>query len=224
MRMKVVIQCAARKHPSAGSLQLNGKRILFVAQPHLAPPQYGVAHVRPDDVADGGETWRDRLLRYNVQAENPLGLLPAFRLYANDTFRALAARFGEPNLFILSAGWGLISAGFLTPQYDITFTAQADAWKRRRRGDRYRDFQMLPDDGEPIAFLGGKDYLPPFCALTSSLVGRKTVFFNQARTPDLPDGFAAVRYRTSTRTNWHYECARELIADRVSASAPRASF
>ena len=49
----------------------------------------------------------------------------------------------------------------------------------------------MRDDGEGIVFLGGKDYLPLFCRLTTTLKGRKTVFFNSANRPDLPAGFTA---------------------------------
>ena len=128
------------------------------------------------------------------------------------------SRFGLERLFILSAGWGLIPANFLTPAYDITFTTSADDWKRRRKGDRYEDFRMLPDDDDPILFVGGKDYLSLFGRLTASLRARKVVFFNSRTEPDLPQGFELVRYRTTTRTNWHYECARDLAAGTLQAS------
>ena len=41
-----------------------------------------------------------------------------------DTYRALVKRFGIDKTYILSAGWGLIPASFLTPYYDITFTGE----------------------------------------------------------------------------------------------------
>jgi len=97
-----------------------------------------------------------------------LGLLPPYRLYAHDAYGALADKFDVKNVFILSAGWGLIPATFLTPYYDITFSASADSWKRRRREDPYDDFSLIPDDGEDIVFLGGKDYIPLFCRPTGS--------------------------------------------------------
>jgi hypothetical protein len=126
-------------------------------------------------------------------------------------------KFGVDSVFILSAGWGLIPADFLTPDYDITFTASADPWKRRRKGERYDDFCLLPDEGDEITFLGGKEYLPLFFKLTAPLRADKTVIYNSARPPVLPSGFKAVRYETSTRTNWHYECARDLVAGRLEA-------
>jgi hypothetical protein len=44
-----------------------------------------------------------------------------------------------------------------------------DAYKRRRKADRYRDFRMLADETEhEILFLGGKAYIPLFCTELSS--------------------------------------------------------
>jgi hypothetical protein len=61
------------------------------------------------------------LQEYNaLPGNNPLGLYPAWRLYENRSYEGLVDRFGVDNLYILSAGWGLISAAFLTPNYDIT--------------------------------------------------------------------------------------------------------
>jgi hypothetical protein len=192
--------------------------LLFVAHPEKAPADPDRRYARPDDTSDDGRTWRARLLDYNeTSRSNALNLLPAYQLYAHDVYRALVDKFGATEVFILSAGWGLIPATFLTPLYDITFSAQAESWKRRRKADRYLDFCMMPDDGADVAFLGGKDYLPLFCALTAGFSGRKIVFFNAAHQPELPAGFVPLRYRISTRTNWHYACARDLIAGTVGS-------
>lgn len=80
---------------------------------------------------------------------------------------------------------------------------------------------MLPNDDDPIVFLGGKDYLPFFGTLTASLRAWKVVFFNSRTEPDLPRGFELVRYRTTTRTNWHYECERDLAAGALQGSLAR---
>ncbi|HEY1307270.1 MAG TPA: hypothetical protein VGF24_27130 [Vicinamibacterales bacterium] len=218
--MKIVIQCAARKAPDAGSFTTSdGRRVLFVADPASAPYDRLQLNARPDDLADDGRTWRNRLLAYNNEKNgNRLGLLPAWRLYAHDTYGRLVTKFGEGRVFILSAGWGLIPATFLTPLYDITFTGSADEWKRRRKDDAYEDFVLMPDDGEDTIFLGGKDYQPLFCRLTQSLRGAKTVFFRSDLRPELPSGYKAVRYDTTTRTNWHYECARDLVMGRKATS------
>lgn len=211
--MILVIQCAASKKPDAGHLRTaDGRPVLFVADPPAAPATSSCIYARPDDVSDQGGTWRQLLLSYNERPEqNPLGLLPAWQLYENGVYKQLVARFGLRNVYILSAGWGLIGAGFLTPQYDITFSGSAEAYKRRRKGRGYQDFRMLPNGTQDdVVFFGGKDYLPLFCALTSAVQGRRTVFYNSGVEPAAA-GCHLQRFETATRTNWHYECAKAFL-------------
>ena len=215
--VSVVIQCAAGKNANAGHVMSeNGRRILFVADPACAPARASIVYRRPDDMMSPGRSYRDLLVAYNrdQRAENPFGLLPASALYRNGTYRRLAEKFGGRRLFILSAGWGLVSADFLTPNYDITFSNSArgeNAYKRRSiRDTGYRDFCMIPKDtSDHVVFLGGKGYVPLFCSTTAGIVQR-TVFYNAHMPPDAP-GCALRPYETTTRTNWHYECARALI-------------
>jgi hypothetical protein len=211
--MIVVIQCAARKRNDAGFLRArNGKPVFFVAEPKLAPAREDCIYARPDDVSDQGGRWRDVLARYNENVgANPLGLLAASELYGNDMYRALATKFGMEKTFILSAGWGLIPASFLTPYYDITFSMSAEGWKRRRRTDAYDDLSLIPKDTEgDVLFFGGKDYLPLFTRLTSGIRSTRTVFYSSSTQPNAP-GCRLVRFATTTRTNWHYECAEALL-------------
>lgn len=208
-----VIQCAATKRSDAGMWRaVDGAPVIFVADPGRAPPAGRVRYARPDDRSDSGSTWRDEVRAYNdAPGNNPLNLLPACELYERTIYRELAERAGRKRTYILSAGWGLISASFLTPLYDITFSASADAYKRRGKGDRYADFCMLPESAdEPILFFGGKDYVPLFCRLTRPIKAKKYVFYNSAKRPETP-GCSPFRFETSTRTNWHYECARAFL-------------
>lgn len=217
--MIVVIQCAAKKRDGAGHLRTkDGTPVLFVADPDKAPPKAGYVYARPDDIADDGNSWRDILLGYNRDpGNNRLGLLPAFELYGNDAYRRLADQVGIENLFILSAGWGLINAAFLTPCYDITFRAQVEPYKRRRKTDCYSDLRMVPEETkEPIVFFGGKDYLPLFCELTDSVRSRRTVFYNSATVPQIPGG-SAVRFQATIRTNWHYECVAAFLRGEIGS-------
>ena len=217
--MKIVIQCAASKDPGAGSLtDANGQPVLFVANPALAPPSGTCTYARPDDPAGNGLSWRDVLLEYNKGYErtgaNPLGLLPAYRLYAPSIYRQLVDRFGVSNVFILSAGWGLIRADFLTPKYDITFSTRAERYKRRLKRDRYNDFRVLPHDAsEQIVFFGGKDYVALFCDLSRECQGRRFVVYRSGSPPKAP-GCTLIRYPTAIRTNWHYACARDFMTGR----------
>lgn len=211
--MIVVIQCAASKQVAAGHLLTrDGRRVMFVAQPNLAPSSDSVLFARPDDASDIEGTWRDELMRYNANSsDNFLGLLPAAGLYTHPTYRNLATKIGYGRLFILSAGWGLLPASFLTPNYDITFSIQAEPYKRRRRTDFYSDFSAFTGGEEDqMIFFGGKDYVPLFAKLTEMHAGPKTVFFNSQH-PPLAPGCHLERFITTTRTNWHYECAEDWL-------------
>jgi hypothetical protein len=211
--MIVVIQCAASKKSVAGRMRTSrGTPIFFVADPIAAPSIPGQVYAHPDDASDGGLPWRKVLLRYNeAPGDNPFGLSPAYRLYENGIYERLVDRFGIQNVYILSAGWGLIAASFLTPQYDITFSQSAEGYKRRRKTDRYCDFRMLQDDtADDIVFFGGKDYLPLFCSLTNAVRSPKTAFYNSRSVPQVAS-CTLQRFETTTRTNWHYECANALL-------------
>jgi hypothetical protein len=219
--MIVVIQCAAGKRPERRHLvsTMQGKPVHFVASPEAAPFNPAVLYARPDDLAENGMSWRQILLEYNRDRErNPLDLHPAYWLYENRTYFNLVGKFTVKGVYILSAGWGLIPADFLMPYYDITFSPSADDYKRRKKSDRYQDFRMLPDDTkDDIVFFGGRDYLPLFCSLTSGVRSKRTIFYNSMQRPDVI-GCTLKRFNTTTRTNWHYECANAFIAGEIDAA------
>jgi len=217
--MKIVIQCAAKKDPCAGFLTNgDGKPVLFVANPETAPPSDAYRYACPDDPAKSGKSWRELLIDYNNRAgNNPLNLSPAYKLYSNTTYGQLVHQYGADNVFILSAGWGLIGAEFLTPKYDITFaqTPGDQKYKQRSKRDRYHDLCMLPNDSDDeLVFFGGKGYLPLFCELTRNYQGHRFVFYNSVVQPNTP-GCTLIRYPTSIRTNWHYACAKDFVAGKI---------
>ena len=213
----VVIQCAGTKAPSAGHLALeSGRRVKFVADPKDAPKDRSMSYRRPDDPAFSGMSWREILVEYNrAPADNRLNLLPAWTLYAPRAcprlYAELVEAYGVENVFILSAGWGLVAADFLLPNYDITFSNQAASYKRRRKRDRYADFAMLPTDrAGPIVFLGGTDYVALFCSLTRDVEARRIVFHYSGTPPRAMD-CELRRFEAASPRNWHYECATALI-------------
>ena len=220
--MRCVIQCANSKQEGAGTfITADGRRVAFVANPALAPVVSGVLHVHPDDRSDPADldsyTWRDLVTQENrTPVRNRWGLLPAGRLYKPAPYAKLADWIGGDRLFILSAGWGLVRSDFLLPAYDITFNSSAEHYKRRRTTRGFLDFNAL--DGvlaDDTAFLGGKDYLPLFLALTDRASGNRTVFYNAAE-PPVATGCRLQAYRTARRTNWHYECATAMARGTVS--------
>ncbi|MCX6179169.1 MAG: hypothetical protein NT163_07390 [Chlorobiales bacterium] len=219
--MKIVIQCAGTKNaqrPGSGFRDDTGRVVKFVADAKGAPSSSQYAYVRPDDLSDNQYTWREKLLDYNMEAKsNPLGLLPAYRLYARKVYEDLVGKFGTSQVFILSAGWGLIASDFLTPDYDITFSnaKNVESYAHRRKSDHYADVCQIPNDGDTIAFIGGKDYLPLFSKLTKELTGKKRVFYNSSSAPALGNGFYTERFITTQKTNWHYTCAQALIDGKI---------
>jgi hypothetical protein len=188
----VVIQCAATKRRGAGHLLTDaGKPVKFVAHPEFAPPDWACEYARPDDGGPSG-TWRQVLVSYNSQpGHNPLRLFPAYQLYEKGIYERLVKRYGVSNVYILSAGWGLIRSDFLTPYYDITFSQTAEPYKRRRRADEYGDLRMLSNDvTDKVVFFGGKDYLDLFITLTNHISSERVVFFNSQVRTGAPGGHA----------------------------------
>jgi hypothetical protein len=211
----IVIQCAAKKI-GAYLRTSSGQRVGFLARPQRAARRPGWLFVRPDDPADGSRTWRQVLSDYNrqfaVSGDNPDRLSVACELYANRAYRDLAQAVGAGNLYILSAGWGLVRATYLLPNYDITFNNQASVAAIRRKDDQFCDeVQMAADVTGSVHFLGGLGYIPLFCGLTGHVRTERIVHHNSKNLPDAP-GCRLVRYQTTTRTNWHYECARALTS------------
>ena len=213
----VVIPCAGTKAAGAGHLTLpSGRPVKFVADPRAAPKSATMSYRHPDDAAPSGRSWRQVLAEYNRAVhDNPLSLLPAWKLYEPPSYPRVYAdlveAYGMDNVFILSAGWGLVSAGFLLPNYDITFAAGAKGYKRRRRHDRYEDFAMLPTSADrTVVFLGGNSYVPSFCALTRDVSARRIVFHYSRHAPRAVSCERRRFERGAPRT-WHYQCAYALM-------------
>jgi len=223
--MIVAIQCAATKNSHPGHLHaVDGRRVVFVARPELAPAEEGVLWARPDDPADdAGLTWRQVLSGLDDQARARAGLLKASELYRPESYRTLVATFGPEHVYILSAGWGLVRSDCRLPTYDITFSGQADAYKRRRPSDIFQDFMQLPERCEgPIVFLGGKDYLPLYRKLTEKVLADKVVFRRAgagACQSERLGKWSYIPYVTARKTNWHYDCAAALCANPGMADA-----
>ena len=143
---------------------------------------------------------------------NPMKLLQAFQLYKPPIYRKLVNEYDIKNVFILSAGWGLIRSDFLTPHYDITFSNMAPRGRRRNYEKdtifKNNDLCQLPRDTEgPIVFVGGRDYAPVFSDLAKPWHCRKVVFYASQRPPAAP-GCDLMKYTGGSGTNWHYRCAK----------------
>jgi hypothetical protein len=211
----VVMQCAARKQPDAGHmLTQDGRRVCFVADPTSAPAS-DFLYARPDDISDVGPSWRELLCKYNKLSEgNPLRLLQSYSLYRDSAYARLSERVGVNKFYILSAGWGLVSGSYLLPNYDITFSTQADPYKRRRKHELYQDFCMLPESKEPILFFGSNQYAELFCRLTAHIEAPKALFSRSRSAPEL-QGVKVINFETPRRTNWQYDCVNAFLSGKL---------
>ncbi len=230
--MKIVIQCCLQKNPDAGTFSTeDGKVVRFVAQSddcQITDQEY---FCKPDDVMpDNNITWRDYLVQYNDEycstRVNPCNLSAAIDLYKPKIYKELGNVFGEENVFILSAGWGLINGRFLLPNYDITFSKRAKKYEeqkfRNRRNSEnnnssWKDFNHLSEnqilEDEIIYFFGGLDYITQYRKLTSSIPNQKVIFYNSNSFQfNANDSYQYTRYRplNALKTNWHYQCAKEF--------------
>src|SRR5262249_42149796 len=194
-------------------------RIEFVADPDhrdlRRKAQSSVCYQRPDDASDiGFGTWRETLTAYNEGKSNPLNLLQASDLYEHDVYRRLVTAFDPLDIFILSAGWGLIRSTFLTPYYNITFSnCKGKPWTKRKLNEPWQDFNHLRDTGvladEEVHFFGGHDYLEFFYALTQPLPATKIIHYKM---PERREGYTYEAYATPRNQNWHYAPVQDFIA------------
>ena len=224
--MIVVMSCAASKKKCAGTLTTrDGKLVKFVAHPKQvqAPNNNELLYAHPDDKSDheSGLSWRGLLDRCNDNPvhnlHNPLCLWPAWQLYENKIYRKLVCNFTTKNVYILSAGWGLVRSDYLVPNYDITFSTSNKvnkAFRRNFQKDHFEDHCQLPSVVEgPIVFFGGKDYFPLLHSLMEKQGCKKIVFYSASRksAPDAP-GYCLMKSEYGG-TNWHYRAACKFIED-----------
>ena len=207
---KIVMMCAGAKQPNSG-LIFNEQNIKFRAVSSRNNNEY-----LPDDLINGIENirWRD----YVINNQNPETIpFRAYELYRRNEYTCLYNNF-EHNLYILSAGWGLVRADYRLPNYDITFSNVAPVSLNTRRNDNvnvipiYDDFNQLevnPEDD--IIFVGGKKYINLFYELTQNLTNRKIIYYNSQNQPNPQLGnYVYRRYFINYFTNWHYELAHDL--------------
>jgi hypothetical protein len=213
-KMIVVISCSGSKNGK--NLIYNGKEINFVSMPDAGNRN----QFRPDDkIPSEQKTWREYV---NSQQENDK-LLESYNLYKPAIYKALYEKYNT-NLFILSAGWGVINSEFKIPKYDITFSKKADISSQRGKYDSFNDFNHLQEvnPNETIVFLGGSDYIELFYELTRDLPNEKVIFYKKKNiyqeNPFLKSdkSYKLIKYETKASTNWHYGCAKELINGNVN--------
>jgi hypothetical protein len=150
---------------------------------------------------------------YLDEHQEDKNLKMAYELYSRNEYRCLYKKFGK-SLYILSAGWGLVSSEFKLPKYDITFSNNANIGAKRSKKINnlpiYNDFNQLDiNDNEDIIFIGSPDYIQLFIILTQNLPNRKIIYWKSKSLRKIypNDTFEYRYFQTNTNTNWHYELA-----------------
>ena len=132
-------------------------------------------------------------------------------------------RFRIDESFYFICCLGLSSRRLPLPYYDLTFahTKPGEGYKRRMQRDTYNDFSQLPNgESGPIVYFGGNNYLPPLLKkVTSHIHCEKVIFFASANPPNDAQ-WRTIRFDRNFY-NWHYACARDFIAGRLSITGPR---
>jgi hypothetical protein len=217
--MKLIISCCERKN---GKLFIhNGETINFVSNINeFTPnkPNDGL-FFHPDDLIPNEKiTWRNLVSQQEIRND----LLQTYNLYRPKIYSSLFQHFGF-DLFIFSAGWGIVRADYKLPKYDVTFSNgnNIPTYAIRNQDDIFNDFNQLEgiDENERIIFIGGKNYVLPFCLLTDHLPNEKIIYYKNKdvlkNNPYKKNNFQFIYYETNRRTNWHYEIADKLIKKEI---------
>lgn len=188
--VRVVIQCAKRKHPQAGHLLDSEGRPVRIGPEHLATPMI---------------TWAAQQIEARQQDPR---LFEARRLYRQPIYHEAGVRSGDPaSVYVLSALWGIVRSDFRIPAYDATFSSLAPPEARiLADAPMGRPFQHLAaDDPRPILLFAVPAYLPLFFRLTATLPALRGVVLRNGEGGPLPRGVLAIPYQTTARTNWHLD-------------------
>ncbi len=223
--MIIVIQCANRKVPNAATLTLNGEAVHFVAQ-----PQNEHMDKRPwDQIPGSDKTWIDCVMAYNeagstmpdeyiklnIGTEDGRQLMPCGNLYEHPVYRELTTTRGLKNVYILSAGWGLVRADKFLPNYNVTFSQLGDIRVRISVAERLQYASIsdeIPDNDQINLFIS-RAYAPYWSYLYQGAPQRTILHWRLGQ--ELPKG----KYGTVIKhdcgdqvTNWQYTAARQHIS------------
>ena len=215
--MKIVIGCS--KNKIADPFVYNGKEIEFTAYPKKATKE-NCDFFHPDDIiTQRGISWRD--LVEQLQHEENNNLVASCKIYKRKIYKDLYNKFGD-NLLIFSAGWGIITAQYRIPCYDISFSSNSPSYSKRLKTSIFQDHNHLigTADNENIVLIAGYEYALAFCKITKNLKNKKIIFYknrNLLKNNEFVerDDFEFIYYQTTINTNWQYDLAKRLISNSI---------
>ena len=126
--MKFVIPCSSRKRQSFWMYK--GRRVKFVANPQMHRFE-SFLYCKPDDIIPGSTEHEARTTELQSTRHQPVWPASAADLCIHTKYTKACRRMGHMGKHCHSvlAGWGLVRA-ILLPSYYITFSKQANAYKR----------------------------------------------------------------------------------------------
>ena len=221
--MKVVFQCAGEKQADAASLTLNGDVIEFLARPAGETNQRCPWDLMPGskkiwidcvrDLADNDGKMPDEFSRLGIGI-GPGILYEAGKLYAKPIYDRLVSQIYLDNVYILSAGWGLIRGSRKIPDYDVTFSQSASPEKRVRPAARSRAAAItdeIPGTDEIHLFIT-PNYADYWTSLKNTFGTRAILHWRTGQR--LPTGrYSRVQAHDcgEQRTNWQYKAATQFL-------------
>ena len=215
---QVIIPCSGPKKTNAPTFHIKGSPIEFAANPICGRPNQR----RPwDPIVPGGlRTWVHCVADYNnlgllhrADIEAGVGITGqgtlwcAGTLYTNSIYADLIRVLEFDNVYILSAGWGLIRAAVKIPPYDITFSKGQNVPQHAKITVPKRTKGCLLVDaphGSGIWIFAGNDYVS-FLKRISPIAATSNI---ETRTD-------------RQRTNWYYKPARDWALGLRVAPVPR---
>jgi len=213
--MNIIIQCQGKKKNINRFTGGNNRKVMFVADPSKYSSTDYLA-CRPDDMKSKQDmSWRQYIYLINQSGKcfKDNRVIRSAELYTETIYMQLVNAFGWENVFILSAGWGLIRSDFYIPYYNITFSQvnrEIKYIQRKKNSDDWHDFQQLDSSSkEPLVYFGCYGYIPLLTNLTKKYKGKKIAFYAayEAGKELQKSGFAIIK--RDSYTNWHYKCAEE---------------
>ena len=227
--MKAVIQCAGRKEKTAETFALNGVPQTFVAKPsdkNQVCPWDEIPTLTCKTWIDCAHAFRnqngrDTFEHAGVSISGSGRLTECGRLYLPVAYSALISRLGKENVYILSAGWGLVRADAVIPTYNITFSEAPKVPMNARVTPEGRSKSPsisddMPGDDE-IHFFMTPNYLEYWFQSLSGVGGdhRRFVFHWKKGARNLPagihEGNAIWHELGGMKTNWHYAAVNQFL-------------
>jgi len=207
MKTYIPVLCCS-KSKLDNDFYYNNQLVKFIAAKPKASSD-NILYSTPDDFIPCSEkTWKNL-----IQEQSHENLICAYKLYKNSVYRSLFHKFGEC-FYILSAGWGIIRSSFKIPNYNITFSKQADSLTKRKNDIKWDDFNHLqedivlkkiPEDAIIILF-AGVDYHNIFYSLTADIINRRIIMCKSIPI-EKRNGYEYEKYNERISTNWFYKAA-----------------